>query len=69
MTAKFPRMGSDDIVRILHDDGFEDIRSRGSHLILFHPAKHKHATVPMGRKVLPLGTAKSILRAAGIDQF
>ncbi len=67
MTAKFPRMGSRDIVRLLHEHGFEDIRQRGSHLILFSQQKNVHVTVPIGKKDLPIGTAKAIFRAAGIE--
>ncbi len=67
MTPKFPRMGSAEIVHLLHEHGFEDMRRKGSHLILFHPVERKHVTVPMGRKDLPIGTAKAILRSAGIE--
>ena len=67
MNPKFPSMGSSEVVKLLHEHGFEDVRQKGSHLILFHTAKRKHVTVPMGRKDLPIGTAKAILRSAGIE--
>lgn len=66
MTAKFPRMSSYDILRILHAHGFEDIRQKGSHLILRHPLSHKQTTVPVGKKDLPLGTAKAIFEQSGV---
>jgi predicted RNA binding protein YcfA (HicA-like mRNA interferase family) len=68
MTAKFPRMSSAEIIRLLHEHGFIDVRQRGSHLILFHPSSRRHVTVPVGKKDVPIGTAKSIFRSAGIEQ-
>lgn len=67
MTPKFPRMSSLEIVRLLHEHGFQDIRQRGSHLILLHPESKRHVTVPVGKKDLPIGTAKAIFRSAGIE--
>ena len=45
----------------------ERSRQKGSHLILFHPEKNKHVTVPVGKQNLPNGTAKAIFRSAGIE--
>ncbi len=67
MSAKFPRMSSGEVVCLLHEHGFEDVRRRGSHLILIHPMRKKRAVVPVGKKDLPIGTAKAILREAGIE--
>lgn len=67
MTAKFPRMSSAEIVRILHDNGFVDVRQRGSHLVLYHAGKNRHVTVPVGKKDVPIGTSKAIFRAAEIE--
>jgi len=65
--AKFPRLSSADIIDLLQRNGFQAVRQKGSHLTLFQVASGKHVTVPVGRKDLPIGTAKAILRAAGID--
>ncbi|TSC58494.1 MAG: hypothetical protein Greene041619_504 [Candidatus Peregrinibacteria bacterium Greene0416_19] len=67
MIPKFPRMSSREVVTLLHEHGFHDARQRGSHLILIHPESGKHVVVPVGKKDLPIGTAKAIFRAAGID--
>lgn len=64
---KFPRRSSAEVVRLLHDAGFKDIRQKGSHLILFHPESHRSVTVPVGKKDLPIGTAKAIFRASGLE--
>lgn len=64
---KFPRRSSAELVRLLHDFGFVDVRQKGSHLILFHPETRRSVTVPVGEKDLPIGTAKAIVRAAGIE--
>lgn len=67
MIAKFPRMSSFEIVRMLKVNGFEEIRQKGSHLILKNVQSGVMVTVPVGKKDLPIGTAKSICKAAGID--
>ncbi|MBP7114539.1 MAG: type II toxin-antitoxin system HicA family toxin [Candidatus Peribacteraceae bacterium] len=54
-------------MRLLHEAGFIDVRQKGSHLILFHPEKRRTVTVPVGKKDLPIGTAKAIVRAGGIE--
>lgn len=64
---KFPRRSSAELVRLLHDAGFVDVRQKGSHLILFHPETRRSVTVPVGKKDLPIGTAKAIIRSAGIE--
>jgi predicted RNA binding protein YcfA (HicA-like mRNA interferase family) len=67
MTPKFPSMSSKEIVRMLHEAGFVEDRQKGSHLILKHHEKHLRATVPVGKKDLPIGTAKAILKEVKID--
>lgn len=67
MIAKFPRMSSREMVQLLHHKGFVDVRQRGSHLILVHPETLRQTVVPVGKKDLPIGTAKSIFRDAGIE--
>ncbi len=67
MTAKFPRMSSAEIVRLLKEHGFEEVRQKGSHLILTHVETGRHVTVPVGKKDVPIGTARAIMRSAGIE--
>lgn len=54
-------------MRLLHGFGFVDVRQKGSHLILLNPETRRSVTVPVGEKDLPIGTAKAIVRAAGIE--
>ena len=67
MTAKSPRMGSREIIRLLQDHGFVEKRQTGSHRIFFHPKQRRAIPVPVGRKDMPIGTLKAILKAAEID--
>ncbi|MBI3618984.1 type II toxin-antitoxin system HicA family toxin [Candidatus Peregrinibacteria bacterium] len=59
-------MGSKEVEHILLEHGFLEKRQTGSHRIFFHPEKRKVIPVPMGRKDLPIGTLRSILKGAGI---
>jgi len=59
-----------DLVRLLLDDGWQHIRTTGSHLHYKHPTKPGLVTVPGGGKLshdIPPGTLRSILRQAGIE--
>ena len=66
MTAKFPRMGSVEVIRLLKNNGFVEKRQTGSHLIFFHPIMRIAVPVPTGRKDLPIGTLRAILKSAEI---
>jgi mRNA interferase HicA len=67
MTARFPRMGSAKLIRILQKNGFVEKRQTGSHKIFFNPETRRMSPVPAGKKYLPIGTFKSIVKQAGID--
>ena len=59
------RLGSDEVILVLREHGFDFVTQRGSH------AKYKNATgriaiVPHPRKELPIGTTRSIIRQAGL---
>ena len=57
-------MTSKGIIKKLLEDGWIEIRVRGSHRYFKHPEKSGLVTVPHPKKDLPLGTVKSILRQA-----
>jgi predicted RNA binding protein YcfA (HicA-like mRNA interferase family) len=57
---------SREILKILYDDGWFDVRSRGDHFQLKHPTKKGLVTVPHPNKNLPIKTVKSILKQAGL---
>ncbi|HZX58586.1 MAG TPA: type II toxin-antitoxin system HicA family toxin [Mucilaginibacter sp.] len=58
---------SQDIINLLKDAGFVLDRIKGSHHIFFHPQNNKRAVVPHPKKDLPTGTARAILKQAGIE--
>ena len=53
------------LIRMLEDDGWYLIETKGSHRQFRHPIKMGRVTVPHPRKDLPLGTVVSIYRQAG----
>jgi predicted RNA binding protein YcfA (HicA-like mRNA interferase family) len=58
-----------DLLKQLHDDGWQHIRTTGSHLHYKHATKPGLVTVPGGGKLshdIPPGTLRSILRQAGL---
>jgi len=59
---------SGDIIKILEEDGWYLFNIRGSH----HQFKHIHKvgkiTVPHPKADLPIGTVKSILKFAGLEE-
>jgi predicted RNA binding protein YcfA (HicA-like mRNA interferase family) len=54
------------VIRLLKADGWELVRTKGSHNHFKHPTKLGIVTVPHPKKDLPIGTLKSIGRQAGI---
>jgi len=58
-----------DVLRLLTDDGWVQATQRGSHRQLRHPRKPGRVTVPGHLSDdLPIGTLKSILRQAGLEE-
>jgi predicted RNA binding protein YcfA (HicA-like mRNA interferase family) len=57
------------VIRLLTNDGWVQESQKGSHRQFSHPSKPGKVTVP-GKMSddLPLGTLKSILRQAGIQE-
>lgn len=58
---------SREVLKILYDDGWREVRCRGDHLQLKHPSKKGLVTVPHPNKDLPIKTVKSILNQANIE--
>lgn len=59
-------MNSRDIIRRLMDDGWQEVRVKGSHHHFKHPRKLGIVTVPHPKKDLPPKTVASILNQAGL---
>jgi len=62
-------MSSKEIFRLLHEDGWRVDRTKGSHHQFKHPSKPGLVTVPHPKKDLPTGTARAILKAAGLQKL
>jgi predicted RNA binding protein YcfA (HicA-like mRNA interferase family) len=58
---------SHEIIDILKKAGFILDRIKGSHHIFIHPQNNKRAVVPHPKRDLPTGTARTILKQAGIE--
>jgi predicted RNA binding protein YcfA (HicA-like mRNA interferase family) len=56
-----------EVIKMIEDDGWREVRQRGSHRQYKHPNKPGRVTVPgnLGDEVKP-GTLASVLRQAGL---
>lgn len=54
------------MIKYLKDNGFEEIRQRGSHKFLMNRKTGKSTTVPMHCKDLSKGLEQKILKDAGL---
>jgi len=63
---KFPVYTSDKIIKLLKKEGFIEDHQTGSHKVFYHSSSKKRVIVPYHKKDLPIGTSRSILKAAGI---
>ncbi len=59
-------MNSKDVIRMLEEDGWKEVRVTGSHHHFKHAEKPGLVTVPHPKKDLPIGTLNSILKQAGL---
>ncbi|WP_085583873.1 type II toxin-antitoxin system HicA family toxin [Thalassospira mesophila] len=59
-------MNSRDVLKCLLADGWEIIRTKGSHHQLRHPTKPGRVTVPHPKRDLPIKTVKSIEEQSGV---
>ncbi len=61
-------MKAREILKILKADGWYEVEQRGSHVQLKHPVKPGKVTVAVhGSKDIPIGTAKQIMKQAGLE--
>ncbi len=59
-------MKSQDIIKALKSDGWEQVAQKGSHVQFKHPAKPGRVTVPHPKRDVPLGTLRSIEKQSGL---
>ncbi len=57
---------SREIIKLIEDDGWYYVESKGSHQQYKHPIKKGRVTVPHPVKDVAIGTFKSIIRQAGL---
>jgi predicted RNA binding protein YcfA (HicA-like mRNA interferase family) len=57
---------SRELLKLLKDDGWEIVRTKGSHHQLRHPVKKGLVTIPHPKKDFPRRTIESILKQAGL---
>lgn len=58
---------SSDLIRLVERDGWVLVKIKGSHHQFKHPTKKGKVTIPHPKKDVPEGTAKSILKQAGLN--
>lgn len=59
-------LSSRELIKLLESDGWVHVDTRGSHHQFKHPTKPGRVTVPHPKRDLPIGTARSIFRQAGL---
>ena len=59
-------MRSKDVIRLLEDAGWVQVRQKGSHHQFRHPERPGTVTVPHPNSELGIGTLKSIERQSGV---
>jgi len=59
-------MKSQDVIKALRADGWQQVAQRGSHVQFKHPTKPGRVTVPHPKKDIPLGTLRSIEKQASL---
>jgi len=63
-------MKSKELLKLLKDDGWYEIRRAGSHVIMRHPIKKKQVVIPLhSSKEVKKGTLKSILKDTEIKIY
>lgn len=59
-------MSIGDVISFLEQDGWQRVRTKGSHWQFNHPDRPGLVTVPHPKKDLSLGTIRSIERQSGL---
>ncbi|KAA3598378.1 MAG: type II toxin-antitoxin system HicA family toxin [Calditrichaeota bacterium] len=67
--GKFRNLSGKDTCKILAKNGFEEVRRRGSHIVMQKKTIEGTITVPVpNHKELKIGTLMSIIRQSGIPR-
>lgn len=65
---KIPSIKPRELIKKFEKLGYVIDRQKGSHIILYHPAKGKRLVIPMHVKDLPKGTLLSIVKQSGLTR-
>ena len=60
-------MDSRELIKRLQQGGWALVRTKGSHHQFKHPTRAGLLTVPHPKRDLPIGTARAILKQAGLS--
>ncbi|MBN2491897.1 MAG: type II toxin-antitoxin system HicA family toxin [Planctomycetes bacterium] len=67
--ARLRRMSGSEVCSILSRHGFQEVRRRGSHIVMQRRESGRTTTIPVpDHKELRLGTLRSILRQSGLPR-
>lgn len=55
-----------EMIKLLKQNGFEEVSQKGSHLKLKNPTTNKSVIIPMHNKDLKRGLEQAILKEAGL---
>lgn len=61
-------MTARELLKILHGDGWIEVRQKGSHIQMRHPDKNGLVTIPLHSGDIPKGTLNSILKQAHLEK-
>ena len=61
-------MDSKKLIKLLFQDGWIHVATRGSHWQFKHPKKKGKVTVPHPKRDMPMGTVKSVLKQAELKK-
>lgn len=68
MSPKAKRLTAKEVIKILLQEGFQEISQTGSHIKFFNLSTKRTAIVPFHQgKTLPIGTLKAIEKQSGLD--
>jgi predicted RNA binding protein YcfA (HicA-like mRNA interferase family) len=59
-------MKSSSLIKMIEKDGWFKVRTNGSHHVFKHIIKSGLVVIPHPKKDVPIGTANSILKQAGL---
>ena len=67
--AKLPILSGKDVVKILSRIGYQNIRIRGSHIVMVKQTKEGKKTIPVpNHPEISKGTLKAIMSQAGLKR-